>query len=279
MFILGVAAACLTVGWPAIRAGDYTHLFILLFALIFGVIGFLDDFAKVRRKRNLGLTSGQKLVLQVAVAVAFVLLLRFTGRLTPNLYVPFLHVSVKLPEPVYLVFAAFVIVAEVNAVNLTDGADGLCSGVTIPVFLCFAAVAAAWGLGSDFGAAGIFAAGLAGALTGFLLWNFHPAKLFMGDTGALFLGGAVCATAFALDMPLILLPLGIVYLLETLSDVIQVAYFKLSHGKRVFKMAPLHHHFELLGWNEYKLFLVFTSVSAIFAVISYFAVRLRYAVG
>jgi phospho-N-acetylmuramoyl-pentapeptide-transferase len=125
---------------------------------------------------------------------------------------------------------------------------------------------------------GIFAGALAGALVGFLLFNFHPAKVFMGDTGSLFLGGAVCALAFATDMPLILVPLGIVYLVETLSDIIQVVYFKLTHGKRVFRMAPLHHHFEMCGWSEKKVFTVFTAVSATFAVLSYFAVSQRYSI-
>lgn len=273
IFIFGIAVACFTVGMPRLREGDLTHLFPLAFGLLFAVIGFIDDFEKLRRKQNLGLTAWQKLLLQIAAALVFVYLLRFYGNLTPNLYIPFFNVTKPLNEPVYFVFAAFVIVAEVNAANLTDGVDGLLSGVTIPIAVCFAAISL---LTSAAVGGGIFAAAMTGALLAFLLFNFHPAKVFMGDTGSLFIGGSVAALAFVFDIPLVLITLGIVYLIEALSDVIQVAYFKLTKGKRFFKMAPLHHHFEMCGWSEYKLFFVFSTVSAIFAVISYFAVRGRY---
>ena len=272
MFILGIAVACLAAGLNCILRGDLTHIYILIFAMIYGGIGFLDDYEKLKKKQNLGLTARQKFLLQLVVAVAFVLLMRLTGRLSPNLYIPFWNVTVAIPEVVYFILAAFIIVGCVNAVNLTDGVDGLVSGVSLPVALCYAAVAFAWGYAS----VGVYAAALAGGLVGFLVFNFHPAKVFMGDTGSLFLGGAVCALAFAMDMPLILIPLGIIYIIETLSDIIQVAYFKLTHGKRFFKMAPLHHHFEKCGWSEYKVFAVFSFVSAVFAVISYFAVRSRF---
>lgn len=274
IFIAGIIIAMFTVGLPEILKGNYIHVFILVFALIYGAIGFFDDYQKLKKKQNTGLSAGQKLILQVAAAVAFVLLLRLTGHLTPNLYVPFVNTTIKLNEVVYFIFSAFVIVGCVNAVNLTDGVDGLATGVSIPVALCYTAVAVVWGYKTQ----GIFAAALAGGLCGFLLFNFHPAKVFMGDTGSLFLGGAVCAIAFAMDMPLILIPLGIVYIVETLSDIIQVLYFKATHGKRIFKMAPIHHHFEMCGWNEYKVFWVFSAVSAIFAVISYFGVFSRYGI-
>jgi phospho-N-acetylmuramoyl-pentapeptide-transferase len=272
IFITGIVLSVFTVGMPEILAGNYTNIFVLVFALIFGAIGFFDDYQKLKKKNNTGLSAGQKFILQVIAAIAFVLLLRFTGHLTPALYVPFIGVTIKLNIVVYFAFSAFVIVGCVNSVNLTDGVDGLATGVSIPVALCYTAVAAAWGYKSQ----GIFAAALAGALVGFLIFNFHPAKVFMGDTGSLFLGGAVCAMAFAMDMPLILIPLGIVYIIETLSDVLQVAYFKATHGKRIFKMAPIHHHFEMCGWNEYKVFAVFSGVSAVFAVISYFGVFKRF---
>jgi phospho-N-acetylmuramoyl-pentapeptide-transferase len=207
----------------------------------------------------------QKFLLQLAVSIAFVLLLRYFGFLTPNLYIPFVGVSIPLPEPVYLAFAAFVIVGTVNAVNITDGVDGLVTGVTIPVSVFFAATAFVWGSVS----LGIFASALTAGLVVFLFFNFHPAKVFMGDT-------AVCALAFALDMPLILVPVGIVYIIETLSDIIQVVYFKITRGKRVFKMAPLHHHFEMCGWSERKLFFVFSAVSLVFSFISFLAVAGRY---
>ena len=125
---------------------------------------------------------------------------------------------------------------------------------------------------------GVFSAALAGGLVGFLIFNFYPAKIFMGDTGSLFLGGAICAAAFALDMPLALVPLGIVYIIETMSDIIQVMYFKLTHGKRIFKMAPLHHHLEMCGWGERRIFVVFTAISTAFAALTFFAVRGRYGI-
>ena len=272
MFIVGIAVAILTAGFKGFLEGENEHLFVFIFALVYAAIGFLDDFEKLKKKQNLGLTAKQKSLLQVVVAVLFILLLRLRGIISPNLYIPFLNTYLKLPEVVYFIFAVFVVVGCVNAVNLTDGVDGLVSGVTLPVAVCYAAIAYIWGRIY----LGVFAGALAGGLIGFLIFNFHPAKVFMGDTGSLFLGGAVCAMAFMMDMPLILIPLGIVYIAETLSDVIQVAYFKATHGKRFFKMAPLHHHFEMCGWSEYKLFAVFTAVSAVFAVISYFAVSGRY---
>ena len=273
MFIAGVAVSCLISGYSHIASGDYTHIFVFLYSLVFAAIGFLDDYRKFKKKENMGLSAKQKFVLQLFVAVLFVLLMRSTGNLTASLYVPFVNLRLMLPLPLFYPFAAFVAVGTVNAVNITDGVDGLATGVTIPVAICFAAISLL--LVKE--ALGVFAAALAGGLLGFLVFNFHPAKVFMGDTGSHFLGGAVCAMAFACDMPLILIPLGIVYLMETLSDIIQVSYFKLTKGKRIFKMAPLHHHFEMCGWSEYKLFVVFTTVSAAFAVISYFAVYYFYA--
>jgi phospho-N-acetylmuramoyl-pentapeptide-transferase len=272
MFMAGITAAILIVCWPEIQNGEYGQLFVLVFALMFAAIGFLDDYEKLLKKQNLGLTAGQKMILQIVVAIVFVLLMRLTGHLTPNLYIPFFNVTYSIPEPLYFALTAFIIVATVNSVNITDGVDGLATGVTLPVALCYCAVAFLWSSAY----VGIFAAALCGGLVGFMFFNFHPARIFMGDTGSLFLGGAVCALAFALDVPLILVPLGIVYIAETLSDIIQVAYFKATKGKRIFKMAPLHHHFEMSGWNEYKVFAVFTTVSALFAVISYFAVAGRY---
>lgn len=271
MFIAGITVTCLTIGFNEMRKGQFGHIYILVFALIFAFIGFLDDFEKLTKKQNLGLTALQKFLLQLAAAVVLVLLMRLTGYLTPNLYIPFINVTIPISEPVYFIGAAFVIVAMVNAVNITDGVDGLVSGVTIPVAVCYTAIAFIWG----YTYLGIIAAALCGGLVGFLLFNFHPARVFMGDTGSLFLGGAVTAMAFAMNAPLLLVPLGIIYIIEVLSDVIQIAYFKATKGKRIFKMAPLHHHLEMCGWNEYKLFTVFTLISAIFAVISYFAVSAR----
>ena len=176
-------------------------------------------------------------------------------------------------------FAAFVIVGTVNAVNITDGIDGLSSSVTLPVAAfftwegCMPVLAA---LPAYYGQLSIFSAALLGGLLGFLLYNHYPAKVFMGDTGSLFLGGAVAALAFAYDMPLILILVGFVYICETLSDISQVAYFKLTHGKRIFKMAPLHHHFEMCGWSEKKVVAVFTAVSLLFCLLAVVAVSGRF---
>ncbi len=273
MFIIGIGVTILTLGWGHMRRGEFSHLYVFLFALVFGVIGFIDDYQKVKHHQNTGLTAPQKFILQLAAAVAFLCLMRYEGMLSPNLYIPFWNTYVVLPWMVYLIFAAFVIVGTVNAVNITDGLDGLSTSVTLPVAVFFTAVACIW---PGYGQMGLFSAALVGGLGGFLLYNRYPAKVFMGDTGSLFLGGAVAALAFAYDMPLVLILVGIVYICETLSDILQVGYFKLTHGKRIFKMAPLHHHFEMCGWRETKVVAVFTAVSAVFCVIAFFAVRYRF---
>ena len=279
MFIAAVAFVCLTVGFDGMLHGDFVHIFVLLFALVFGAIGFLDDWEKLKKKQNLGLTAKMKFLLQLAAALVFVLLMREIGFVTSDLYIPFFNVTVYMPEWLYFIFAAFVIVGTVNAVNITDGIDGLAAGTSIPVFLFYVVVAILWG--ENYLELGIFASGMVGGLMGFLVYNFNPAKVFMGDTGSLFLGGAVAALAFAYDMPLILVTLGIIYILETLSDIIQVTYFKLTHGKRIFRMAPLHHHLEMGGWTgkkwkEKELFVLFTGISLAFAVISFIGVFHRY---
>lgn len=271
MFILAMLV-CLVLDYKAILSGDYTYLVMFVFALIFGVIGFLDDYIKVKKKRNLGLTEIQKLLLQLVAAAIFLVILRAMGILTSQLYIPFFNVSVEIPWVLYLILSVFIIVGTVNAVNITDGVDGLCTSVTIPVMLFYAVVAWKWEL---FGASS-FAAALMGGLLGFLVHNHYPAKVFMGDTGSLFLGGAVCGLAYALDMPLILIPVGIIYIAETLSDIIQVTYFKLTHGKRIFRMAPLHHHFEKGGWSEVKVVVVFSAITWVFCVLAFVGVLSRF---
>ena len=271
MFIAGIGAAVVIAGWQQMCQGVYTHLVVFLFALVFGVIGYVDDYEKVKHHHNTGLTAPQKFLLQLAASVAFTVLLRSMGFLTPNLYIPFVGVELILPWPVYMAFAAFVMVATVNAVNITDGVDGLATGVTIPVALFYVAVAAWYG----YMELGLFAAALAGGLAAFLIYNFHPAKVFMGDTGSLFLGGAVCGMAFALDIPLVIPMIGLIYVAEVLSDIIQVAYFKLTHGKRIFRMAPLHHHLEMGGWSEVKLFSVFSLITALMCVLAFWGVMGR----
>ena len=243
-----------------------TALTVMGLALANGLVGFLDDYEKIKKKQNLGLTAKQKFLLQCAVSLVFILILRGAGYLTPHIRIPFTDTVWTWPWWVYIPFMMFVIVGTVNSVNLTDGIDGLAASVTMLVSLFFTAAALCMlSLGEcETGAAlgaSVFGSALAGSLAGFLLFNANPAKVFMGDTGSLFLGAAVCGLAFAIDMPLLLIPVGIVYIIETLSDILQIGYFKLTKkrtgtGKRIFKMAPIHHHFEMCGWSERKIDLV-----------------------
>ena len=272
MFIVAIATACGVAGWEEIQRGNCKHLYVFLFALIFGVIGMIDDFQKLRHHANEGLTAAQKFLLQLAAAIAFTVLMRNEGYLTPNLFIPFFNFTIPLPWVVYMVFAAFVMVGTVNAVNLTDGIDGLATGVTIPVALFYMTVAAWFGRND----LAILAAALAGGLSAFLLYNFHPAKVFMGDTGSLFLGGMVCGLAFALDIPLVIPVVGLIYVVEVLSDIIQVVYFKKTHGKRFFRMAPIHHHLEMGGWSETKLFCVFSGITLALCCLGFLGVMYRY---
>ena len=279
MFILAVMVTVLVLNASAILAGDLTSVFVLLFSLVFGLIGMVDDYAKIKKKENTGLTASQKFLLQLAAAVLFTVLLRNFGILSPNLYIPFLGIEWKLPWVVYMIFAAFVITGCVNSVNITDGVDGLASSVTLVVSVfftaCFTYAHLMWNTTGSAGMA-VFAAALVGGLVGFLVYNFHPAKVFMGDTGSLFLGGAVCGMAFALDMPLILILVGIIYIAETMSDIIQVGYFKLTHGKRIFRMAPLHHHLEMGGWSEKKLCYVFAGITLVCCILAFIGVMGRF---
>ena len=263
---------CALTGLPALlKTGDYSHLLVLGLAMMFGLIGFYDDFIKVKKKRNLGLTGIQKLLLQIAAAAVFLIAMHFSGNLSYELKFPFVKDALcTVPVPVYLAVAVFIIVGCVNAVNITDGIDGLASGVTTPVMLFFTLVSM---LANKVGLS-TFPATLTGALAGFLFYNFYPAKTFMGDTGSLFLGGAVVGLAFALNMPLVLLFVGLIYIIETMSDILQVGYFKLTHGKRIFKMAPIHHHFEMCGWSEIKIWFVFVLTTVVMCVIAFLGVRI-----
>ena len=272
MFIIGTGVTVVVLGWPRMLAGEFAYLYVYLFALVFGLIGFVDDYRKVRQHQNEGLTAKQKFILQLAAAVVFLCLMRYERLLTNELYIPFADVTLTVNWIVYLIFAAFVIVGCVNAVNLTDGIDGLAASVTFVVMVFFTAAAmASYGMGLS-----LFPAALAGGLAAFFVYNHHPAKVFMGDTGSLFLGGAVAAMAFALDVPLILIPVGIIYIAETVSDIIQVGYFKATHGKRFFKMAPLHHHLELCGWSEAKLVTVFSVITLAGCVLAWLGVQGRF---
>ena len=272
MFIIGIVVSVL-ICVPLFYNSTYDDTMLakarlfggLGMALAFGFIGFIDDYIKVVKKRNLGLTVIQKLVLQFAAAAAYLATIALiggdTGSRTSTL-IPF--VGMVDFGWGYWILAAVVIVGVVNAVNFTDGLDGLNASVTFFVCIFLMMIAGLLNLFSM----SILAVAIAAGCMGFLVWNFNPAKVFMGDTGSLFLGGAVCALAFGVNMPVLLLPLGIVYFAEILSVVLQVGYFKLTHGTRLFKMSPIHHHFEMCGWSEMKVCFVFSLVAAIGGLIA-----------
>lgn len=268
MFILG-ALLCLLFNVGVMT--DYTPLYAMALGLCFGLVGFLDDFFKLKYKRNLGLTAIQKALLQAAVSAIYLYMLYMQGILTCDIYIPFINKTFYLNPIVYIFFSMFVMVGCVNAVNLTDGVDGLCASVTVPVMIFFTAVAIA----TEKYDLALLPGCLVGGLIAYLFYNWHPAKVFMGDTGSLFLGGIVCALAFALDMPLVLVLVGFVYIVETLSVILQVSYFKLTHGKRLFKMSPIHHHFEMCGWKEVKIVIVFSLVSVLMCVLAWFGIAGR----
>lgn len=247
---------------------DYSVFYVYALALSFGAIGMVDDFAKIRHNENLGLTALQKMLFQMAVSGLFVYVMYKNGSLNCCLYIPFVNVTFDIHPLVYVVFTMFVVVGCVNAVNLTDGVDGLSSSVTLPVMVFFAAAAVKLGKPE----LALLPVALVGGLIAYLFYNWHPAKVFMGDTGSLFLGGAVCALALAMDMPLILILVGFVYICETLSVILQVSYFKMTHGKRLFKMSPIHHHFEMCGWKEEKIVLTFAAVSALMCIVAWFGI-------
>ncbi len=230
----------------------------IVMALCMSAIGFMDDYVKVVKKRNLGLTARQKTFLQLFVAAAYLATLCISGMKTT--YIPFIG-DIDITSGIGLLFwpiALIFIYGFTNAVNLTDGIDGLASSVTL-------VVACAFMLGSGFlynMGMNAMSAALAGACVGFIVWNAKPAKVFMGDTGSMFLGGMVVALSFGIGKPILLIFAGITYFLEALSDIIQVAYYKKTK-KRIFKMAPLHHHFEMSGWSEQKIVFVFSGITAI----------------
>lgn len=267
MFIIGSSVAaiiCIVFLW--LNGGAETQLMLVkvvagaLMAVGFGIVGFLDDYISIKKHRNLGLTEIQKLILQFIIVGAYLLSVALAGGTTETV-IPFLG-SVDLGFFYYILAAVF-IVGMVNAVNFTDGIDGLNTSVTLVVALVFSVIAM---LLNRMGLS-LYAAAIVGAMIGFLFWNANPAKVFMGDTGSLFLGGAVCALAFGVNMPILLILIGIIYIVEILSVVLQVTYFKISHGKRIFKMAPIHHHFEMCGWNENKICFVFSGVTLLAGII------------
>lgn len=271
MFIIGtVAAILLTVITDKLMGGDitasgslvpsemYTKLWSgVLMALGFGFIGFIDDYIKAVKHRNLGLTVKQKTVLQLLVCLAYLTSMYMSMQGAPHMFVPFIG-TLEIGFFHWL-FGIAVVYATVNAVNFTDGIDGLCGSVTLTAAVSVGVIAALKGL---FGFS-MASAALAGACLGFVIWNKNPAKVFMGDTGSMFLGGMIIALCYAIGCPIIILLVGIIYVIEGLSDVLQIVYYRISGGKRIFKMAPIHHHFEMCGWSEKKITLVFSTVNII----------------
>lgn len=243
---------------------EYPNIIPVLFLTLgFGLVGFLDDYIKVVLRRSMGLRAWQKLALQFLVTGVFVFYLQRYTDVSLEMRVPFM-------EGVFLDFGVFnipilffVVIGTVNGTNLTDGLDGLASSVTVLVATFFSVVA----IGTQSGIEPITCA-VVGALLGFLLFNVHPASVFMGDTGSLALGGFVAASAYMMQMPLYIVIVGFIYLIEVLSDILQVTYFKMTGGKRIFKMAPLHHHFELCGWSETRVVAVFSIVTALLCLVA-----------
>lgn len=268
MFIVGILVGVGAVFVISLITGNTNveinkALLMLLVSSAFGLVGFVDDYIKVVKKRNLGLTAIQKFILQMMFAILYLLVLNALGELRCTVLIPFTDFSFELPIWLYVPFLLFVVTGTVNAVNLTDGLDGLASSVTFVVALFFAVC----GILSGADGTVFFMMAVAGGMLGFLIFNKHPAKVFMGDTGSLFLGGAVVVSAIGMQMPIFLIIAGFVYFLETLSVILQVASFKLT-GKRIFKMSPIHHHFEMCGWKEKKIVFVFTTVTLILCIIA-----------
>lgn len=235
-------------------------------AFLFGVIGFADDFIKIYFKRNLGLTEIQKLVFQTLVSVVFLVLAVKLGYVSTEIAIPFTKLSLNLSW-FYVIFMTVFLIGFTNAVNLTDGLDGLAASVTAVVTLFFTVSAI---LVKNYDVS-YFGAAVTGSLLGFLIYNYHPAKVFMGDTGSLFLGGVVSVLAILLKLELILILVGIIYVIEAFSVIIQVAYFKRTK-KRIFLMAPIHHHFEMKGLKEVQIVYIFCLVTLVCSAISIFAV-------
>ena len=230
----------------------------LVMALGFGFVGFVDDYIKVVKKRNLGLSPMGKIVMQIVIIGAYFASVRLFGDTSTDIVFPFIG-TWSCPWWLYYPGMAVFIIYVVNAVNLTDGVDGLCASCSVVYCASFMVIATVLG----FVWQNYYAVALAGALLGFLIWNIHPAKTFMGDTGSMFLGGSVVALGFGVNLPILIIIVGILYILDALSVVIQVCYFKATKGKRLFKMSPIHHHFEMSGWSENKIVIVFSFVTLI----------------
>ncbi len=261
-FIVPVIAALAVI---ALVNGNYTLLVHAAFILLNGLIGFVDDYVKFFKKQNAGLTPSQKMVLQFSASALYIFALVFLGNIDTMIKIPFTDIAFELHIALYCVLAAVGIVFTVNSVNLTDGIDGLASSVTAVVMLFMAVLA----VKTNNENAMVVAACIIGGTLGFLVYNFHPAKVFMGDTGSLFLGAAVSSMAFILNCPVLILFAGFMYYVESVSVIIQVISYKTT-GKRVFKMTPIHHHFEMSGWSEIKIVTVFSIIAAVVSIVGCF---------
>ncbi len=263
IFILGTLVATVI---ALVNVKAFTSALIpLLTALGFGFVGFVDDYIKVVKKRNLGLKKMPKFLMQGAFALTLVISLDIAGYIDTALYIPFINITWELGV-FYHVLAVVAVIAIVNAVNFTDGIDGLATSVAIPCLITLVALGFMIGLDG----AVMFGVALTASLVAFLIFNFNPAKVFMGDTGSLFIGGAIAALCVTYNMLLVFFFVGIVFCIEMLSVVLQIGYFRLTHGKRLFKMAPIHHHFELCGWNEVKIVFVAAAVTIFFSALGFF---------
>ena len=242
-------------------------VFTLAFGLAGGLIGCIDDSAKFRKQQNEGLTAPQKFALQLVVAAIYLIGMRYVCGMSTEIYFPFINKSVDFGIFFYII-AVLLLTGIMNSVNLTDGIDGLCSSVTLVVGIFFSIAGCINSLTNPDGTLTVLGALLIGSCAGFLVYNFYPARVFMGDTGSLFLGGLVVGGAFMMNNPLLVIIFGIIYVIESVSVIMQVTYFKITHGKRIFKMTPIHHHFEKCGWSEIKIVVVASVITAIATVIS-----------
>ncbi len=248
-------------------------LALMLVTAGFGIVGFTDDYIKISRRSKDGLRPKQKLLALLVIAIAFTFYVVFFTNAGTSMTIPFANPSqgTQFPAILFIPFIVFVFLCTTNGVNLTDGLDGLATSVTLVIMVFFAVLA---GIQSDWEYIRVFSSLLAGGCLGFLIFNSYPAKVIMGDTGSLALGGAVAAISVVMGIPWIILIVGIIFVIETLSVTIQVISFKAT-GKRVFKMAPLHHHFELSGWSERKVVMVFTAITIISCILGFFTVNLK----
>ena len=268
--LLALTVLALVVGLINENFRSVTSRLALVFgyALLNGLTGIIDDRVKLLKKQNEGLKAWQKYGLQFICAVLFIVGMRLTGNMDTTLHIPFTSIYVDLGF-FYYIIAVLLLTGVVNAVNLTDGIDGLAASNSLLVGVFFAVCAFTKLGGND---VSLLGGALSGMCGGFLVYNFYPAKIFMGDTGSLFLGGLIAGGAFMLNSPLTVILFGLIFIIETASVILQVASFKLTK-KRIFKMAPIHHHFEMCGWSEIKIVTVFSIITAVMCIVSYFALR------